>query len=435
MTTPRFTGFLALAREHTALIVDLCADPNVLSRAQILHYLEHHGVPAPHKDALIEELCQSAILLIEHDQAYTVNPPVVDLVNYYERRGRLISATFLREQMLTITDLTDRLQTELFAAEMDPAAIVDTIDDLYRLVREVREAGLDHYIACMRLLGDIKRIGDRHAIERRLQDLETAQRRYIEPLRALIDPSGEYVPRIAQLRRLVSELGRQADLLAQSLEVENRRRRLIGDLHFIDHELLRGFAAIVDTARTLLRSLIDEKSIKDALAFCLAHLDDVWVAIGDTTIFAAGRNAVHAAATERMEAFFGDVVHRRLLPRPRALVLNQPQQRDAEDLVLTENRIWQTIASVGATRSWPTFVMGAFPSYAEDEQLRAIALPLLRPHPNVSLVMHDSLFRHQLATQNLQLRDFGVHWKEAYGRCLPPPQRRYLPAPAAGLPV
>jgi hypothetical protein len=87
MTTPHFARFLALAREHTALIVDLCADPDLLSRAQLLHYLEHHGVPAAQKDALIDKLGQAAILLAE-PAGFTVNPAVVDLVNYYERRGR-----------------------------------------------------------------------------------------------------------------------------------------------------------------------------------------------------------------------------------------------------------------------------------------------------------------------------------------------------------
>jgi hypothetical protein len=294
MTMPRFARFLGLAREHTALTIDLCADPNLLSRAQLLHYLEHHGVPAAQKDALIDELGQAAILLTEQ-AGFTVNPAVVDLVNYYERRGRLISATFLRDQMLAIAELTERLQRELFAAEADRTAIVDTIDDLYRLVREVREAGLNHYVTCMRLLGDIKRAGGKQPLEQRLQELETAQRRYIEPLRALIDPSGEYVPRIAQLRRQVGELGRQDALLAQSQELDTRRRRLAGDLHFIDHELLRGFAAIVDTARTLLRSLLDEKSLKDALSFCLARLDQVWPALGATTLVAAGRNTTQAA--------------------------------------------------------------------------------------------------------------------------------------------
>lgn len=135
MTMPRFSRFLGLAREYTALIVDLCGDPDVLSRVQLLHYLEHHAVPAAEKDALIEELCQAAILLAEHDQGFTVNPAVVDLVNYYERRGRLISATFLRDQMLQIATLTDKLQLQIFAAEADRGAVLDTIDDLYRRVR------------------------------------------------------------------------------------------------------------------------------------------------------------------------------------------------------------------------------------------------------------------------------------------------------------
>jgi hypothetical protein len=415
MTMPRFARFLALAREHTALIVDLCADPDLLSRAQLLHYLEHHGVPAAQKDALIDELVQAAILLAE-PAGFTVNPAVVDLVNYYERRGRLISATFLRDQMLAIAELTERLQRELFAAEADRAAILDTIDDLYRLVREVREAGLDHYVACMRLLGDIKRAGGKQPLEQRLQDLETAQRRYIEPLRALIDPGGEYVPRIAQLRRQLGELGRQDALLAQSQELDSRRRRLAGDLHFIDHELLRGFAAIVDTARTLLRSLLDEKSLKDALAFCLARLDQVWPALGATTLVAAGRNTIQAAPLESLESFFADVVHRRLLPQPRALTISQPEQRRAEDLVLTEGRIWQTIAAAGSIASWPAFVIGAFPGYAEEEQLRAMVLPLLRPHPRVALALRDALFVHELSAQTLRLRDFGVRWEEHYAR-------------------
>ena len=413
---PRFTRFLALAYKHTALLVSLCADPDVLSRAQILHYLELHNVAAAQKDALIEELAQAAILLVEHDQGFTVNPAVIELVNYYERRGRLISATFLRDQMLQTAELTDRLERELVAAEADRTAILDTIDNLYRLVREVREAGLAHYVACMRLLGDIKRAGGQRTLEQRLQDLETAQRRYIDPLRALIDPSGEYVPHIVRLRHLITELGLHATLLAQSQELESRRRRLTGDLHFIDHKLLREFAAIIDTARTLLRSLMDEKSIKDALAFCLAHLDAVWTEIGATTILATGRNTIHAASLDRMEAFFSAVVHRQLLPRPHAIRITRPERSPAEDLVLTEGRIWHTIATSGTVASWPAFVTEAFPGYAEAEQLRAMVLPLLRPHPNVVLTLHDRPFTYQFVEQTLHMHDFGVRWKDSYAR-------------------
>jgi hypothetical protein len=414
MVTPRFSRFLTLAREHTNLLVALCAEPDVLSRAQLLHYLESHAVPAAQKDALIEELAQAAILLVEHEQGFTVNAAVVDLVNYYERRGRLISATFLRDQMIAIAERTDHLQRAIFATESDQTAILDILDDLYRLVREVREAGLDHYVACMRLLGDIKRTAGQRPLEQRLQDLETAQRRYVEPLRMLIDPSGEYVPRISQLTRLVAELGRQDTLVTQSQELERLRRRMVSDLHFIDHELLRGFAAIIDTARTLLRSLMEEKSIKDALAFCLARLDILWQSLGETTVVSAGRNTIHAATIDRMEAFFVDIVHGRLLPHPRTLTIRPPERRAADDLVLTDRHIWQAIATAQMIHSWPTFVVQTFPSYTENEQLRAIVLPLLRPHPNIAVDPTKRLFVYTLAAQTLQLRDFGVTWKETY---------------------
>ncbi len=412
MTAPRFTRFLTLAREHTNLIIDLCAEADGVSRAQLLHYMEHHGVAPALKESLIDDLLQTAILLPEHDHEFTVNPAVVDLVNYYERRGRLISATFLRDQMSAMAELSDRLQRELFGVEIARELILDLTDDLYRLVREVREAGLDHYVACMRLLGDIKRAGDRQPLERRLADLETAQRRYIDPLRGLIDPSGEYVPRITLLRRLVGELGQQTDLLAQSQELDSRRRRLLSDLQFIDYELLRGFGAIVDAARTLLKSLMDEKSIKDALAFCLGQLDRVWDTLSNTTVIAGGRNTVQAAAADRIEAFFADVVHRRLLPQPRPLDRRQPERSRAEDLVLTDERIWQTIAGAGRTSSWPAFVTATFRTYSEEEQLRAMVLPLLRSHAHVRVDLHVTMFNFEFPTQHLQMKDFGVRWEE-----------------------
>lgn len=413
MTTPRFSRFLAMARDHTGLLIDLCAETDVLSRAQVLHYMEHHGIPAAQKDPLIDALGQAAILLPEQD-GYTVNATIVDLVNYYERRGRLMSATFLRDQMVAIAELTERLQRELFAQAPAPEAIIDLIDDLARLVHEVREAGSDHYIACMRLLGDIKRAGDHHPLERRLQNLETAQRRYVEPLRALIDPSGEYVPRIVQLRRQMNELGQQ-HLLAQSQEFERNRRRLAANLHFIDHDLLRGFAGIVDTARTLLKSLMDEKSIKDALAFCLGRLDDVWPAIGAATIFATGRNSYPAAPLDRTESLFTDVVHRRLLPRPRPLAVSTPEQRRTEDVVLTEARIWRAIAERQHIPSWPAFVATTFTAYVEAEQLRAMVMPLLREHPRVRIELHRAAFSYDFAFQHLEMRDFGVRWEGAHG--------------------
>src|SRR5262245_8694486 len=123
MTTPRFARFLALARDNTSLLIDLCAEMEMLSRAQVLHYMEHHGIPAAQKDSLIDALVQAAILLPEQD-GFALNATIVDLINYYERRGRLMSATFLRDQMVAIAELTERLQRELFAQEPAPEAII-----------------------------------------------------------------------------------------------------------------------------------------------------------------------------------------------------------------------------------------------------------------------------------------------------------------------
>jgi hypothetical protein len=73
VASPRFVRFLALAREHTNLLINLCNELEVLSRAQLLHYLEHHGVPVAAKDDLISDLVQAAILAPEQD-GFSVNP-------------------------------------------------------------------------------------------------------------------------------------------------------------------------------------------------------------------------------------------------------------------------------------------------------------------------------------------------------------------------
>ena len=66
--------------------------------------------------------------------------------------------------------------------------IIDTVDKLYLVVREVRESGYQHYQACMRAFGDMKRNSAEKPIDVRIGELKTVHRRYIEPLRELIDP-------------------------------------------------------------------------------------------------------------------------------------------------------------------------------------------------------------------------------------------------------
>ena len=89
------------------MLVDLCAEQAVISRAQLLNYMERHGIAPDDKDKLIERYCLTSILYEEGNYEYTVNPIVTSLVNFYERRGKLTNADFLRDQIYEIGKLTD----------------------------------------------------------------------------------------------------------------------------------------------------------------------------------------------------------------------------------------------------------------------------------------------------------------------------------------
>lgn len=418
MTIPTFTQFLSVARKYVSLIVDLCAEQDVISRSKLLNYMERYGIPPGDKDTLIDELCNTLVLLKETENSYTVNHVVVDLVNYYERRGRLTNAKFLKDQIIEIARLTDELQKYLFAEEKDREAILDRIDDLYRLVREVREAGESHYTACMRLFGDLKRASDTKKVEQRLAELEIIQRRHINPLRELIDPNAEYAHKIASLKRRMLDLGAQPELLAQSQELVSRQHRLNLDLHYIDHVLLRNFEKIVDTARTLLQTLIEEKNIKDAIAGCLGNLETVWKFVENQgqTLVATGRQSTQAPTADLVEAFFAEVIHLKLLPNPTPLEVPDVQHQPAETVMIRNEQIWRTIRTASNIPSWPAFVIHQFSHYPGKEQLRAIALPLTVSHSNVQITPLATSFSFNLVEFWVQMDDFGVVWREKNGR-------------------
>lgn len=409
-----FKRFLSTAHKYTTLIIDLCAEQDTLSRARLLNYLEQHQIPPAEKGRAIDDLCQAVVLLVEAEQSYTVNPAVMDLVNYYERRGRLTSATFLRDQILSIAQLTDTLQQHLMAEEKQPELLLDTLDDLYRLVREVREAGDGHYIACMRLFGDMKRTGDVKSVEQRITELQTAQRRHITPLRELIDPDAEYVHKIQALHRRMAELSGLSVLLAQSQEVESRRRRLLIDLHYIDHVLLRNFATIERTALTLLQSLLNEKRIKDAVAACLGDLKNTWTRLNGTTVLPIGRQTSQAPALDTLATFLVDVMHQRLVPNPRPLMASDIQPDEIESTLIHEAQIWHRLQEAREIVSWPAFVVAQFAPYPAREQLRAIALPLTVRHEQVQIALRNTDFAHAFETFQVQMRDFGLKWRMDY---------------------
>jgi hypothetical protein len=416
MAITTFQGFLTTAGLYHGLLVDLCAEQGVITRAQLLAYMERHHIAPADKDKLIERYCRTSILYAEADCEYTVNPLVAGLVNFYERRGRLTHADFLRDQIYGIGKLTDTLQQQLFSEKPSLEQIADTVDKLYLAVREVRESGYQHYQACMRAFGDMKRNSAAKPIEARILDLKTVHRRYIEPLRELIDPQAEPVQKMTLLRRRMADLAAHGALIGESVELDMRRARLNIDIQYIDYTLIRHFETLIDTSRSLLNSLMEEKSIKDALARCLADLDAVWEHLQVETLAAPGLLSNQAAGMDRLGLFFNDVVHRKYVPRPRPLAIRAPREEAAEHLLLFEEMLLGRIQAQGYIAGWPAFVMREFGAYPPGEQLRAMVLPLVMPHPPFAVRLTERPFSGDLNEFSVTLGDFDVTWESAHDR-------------------
>ena len=366
------------------------------------------------KEALIQRYRRTAILYEEAEDTYTVNPVVAGLVNFYERRGRLTHADFLKDQIVEIGNLTDTLQQALFADQPEPERIADTVDKLYLVVRQVRESGYQHYQACMRAFGDMKRNSENKRIDRRIEDLKTVNRRYIEPLSELIDPHAEPVRKMARLRRCMADLAARAGLLADSVELSDRRQRLLIDIQYIDYTLIRHFETLIDTSRSLLNSLIEEKTIKDALARCLGDLDAVWPQLAGETIVVTGTSANQAPGMERLGLFFNDVVHRRYVARPRPLATRPPEEARAETLLLFEEQLLKRIREARKIAGWPAFVNREFSTYPAAERLKAIALPLVMASPPFRIAPTGETFHGDLEEFTIEMEDFGIVWEDVH---------------------
>ncbi len=416
MSITTFQGFLTTAGLHHGLLVDLCAEPGAVSRAQLLAYMERHAIAPAEKDKLIERYCRTLILYEEADSGYTVNPIVAGLVNFYERRGRLTHAEFLRERIFEIGRLTDTLQQQLFAEEPALELIADTVDKLYLVVREVRESGYQHYQACMRAFGDMKRNSGARPIEARILELRTVHRRYIEPLRELIDPDAEPVQKMTLLRRRMADLAAHSALLGESVELDTRRARLHIDIQYIDYTLIRHFETLIDTSRSLLNSLLEEKTLKDALACCLGNLEALWPRVQAETLVATGLQSIQAPDMEKLGLFFNDVVHRRYVPDPRPMRIQTPQEARADRLLIFEQALLARLEEQRRIAGWPGFVMREFGAFPPAEQLRAMVLPLVMPNPPFSVCMSDRTFAGDLQEFAVELTDFDVVWEAADGR-------------------
>jgi hypothetical protein len=378
--------------------------------------MERHGIAPADKDKLIERYCRTSILYEEADYEYTVNPIVAGLVNFYERRGKLTHADFLRDQIFDIGKLTDTLQQQLFAQEPVLETVTDTVDKLYLAVRQVRESGYQHYQACMRAFGDMKRNSGAKAIDERIMQLKTVHRRYIEPLRELIDPDAEPVQKISLLRRRMADLGDNSALLGESVELNTHRTRLNVDIQYLDYALIRHFETLIDTSRAMLNSLMEEKSIKDALAGCLGNLDAVWQQTQKATIVATGLQSNQAPSLDKLGIFFSDVVHRKYVPHPRPLHIQPPKEQNADHLLLFEDVLLSCIEQHKHIDSWPGFVIREFATYSPGEQLKAIALPLIMSDPPFAIRMSDRAFAGDLREFTVELNDYDVTWDIANGR-------------------
>lgn len=435
MATATFSRFLSLANQHRKLIVDLCIEQDPISRAQLLNYLERHAIPVGEKNKLIEKLCDSDILFEEMEQYYTVNPNVMSLVNYYERRGRLTSSKFLLSTIAEINKLTNDLQRQLFAEEKSKETILDLLDQLYHLVRNVRDVGYNHYLACMHLFGEMKRTSESKSIAQRLAEVEILQRQHINHLRELIDPSADYTRQIELLRRRMSDLRAQNQLLTESQELDSRRRRLEIDLEYIDHILLGHFKKISDTARSTLNSLLEQKSIKDAVARCLAELSTTWDYLEGQTIVAPALTFKQSPSLDKLAEFWADVIHLRLIPHPTPLSVPQYQKMSAEEHLISERRIWHSIESARSIASWPNFVLDSYAHYPSTEQLKAITTPLIVPHPNIELIPSESPFICSFEEFQIEMKDFGVTWKATNVKKTSTKKRRNLSKAIPRLPI
>ncbi len=415
MALATFSKFINTALKHTSLIIDLCAESDFVNHSKLLYYLGRYNVLPFEKDALIETLCEASILFEETENVYTINPVVVELVNYYERRGRLTSATFLRDQIFSIATSTDELQRYLAEEEPAQEMIVDIINNLYFLVREIRESGDSHYMACMRILGDIKRSSEEKTISQRLDDIETLQRRHILPLSELIDPSAEFAHKIISLKRRMTELNLQSDLLANSQELDTFRRRLEIDLRYIDYTLLRNFKYVSETTFGIIQSLLEEKKIKNAVALCLSKLDKFWNYIQEKSVLIPAQRFSQFPDLDSFAEFFNEVLQYKFLPNPTPLSIAPVQKQMADALLISKIVIWKCIEEQKSILSWPQFVIDTFHEYTNKEQLKAIAVPLIILHPKITVKRSERNFCYSFREFNLKMNDFSVFWRENDG--------------------
>ena len=410
MATKELQRFLNIARDYTDLLIDLTVQ-DVINYAQLIALLDRYDIAPAHKQRMIDDLRATRILEPLQEQNYAINTTVANLINEYERRGHLANATYLSEQLTRIALSSQQLQLQLIATPPDSQLIRESVEDLANALRLIRTSAQDHYFACMRTLGDLKRNQTQANIDTRISSLQETQRRYIEPFRELIDTQGTFTNYIGNLRRTMSTLSPTATLIRESLSLAQAWQRLRSDLFFVEHTVLQNFGHMIHTASDLLTSLLNDKSLKEAVAYSLANLPQFLHHHAATTVIGQRRTSNRVANITQYASFLDDILAHRLLPNPQPLHAEPVTVSADSDLLISDQHLRSLMQHHTPIASWPHFVSAQFPTSPAATQLNAIAYPLLRYDTHICINAGAEI-TCTLSAYTCRLTDFAVVWQE-----------------------
>lgn len=410
MPPHRLKPLLTTVAEHIDLIVQLSHSEGTLSMADILHACDETGVPPEVREALCKRLAAQRILVQDMADELRVNPALTAFLNHYERLGQLVSATFLAEQFQHLPRVITSIRQLQQQSPPDLFQLVTVLDHLNTQLHTIRQAAEEHHQACMRLLGDLRRNDQHHTLGQRIEHLQQAQRRYIDPLAELIAPQTNAMAQIHDIQHFIAQLAANTTLTQQSHELQRLLRHILEHVQSIEQRTLRQFGELIDTARTILASLVSEKSRKDAVAFALGHLDASWELLQGVTIVAPQRRSRRMSSLESYGAFFQDVLAKRYLPNPRPLQRHVPEPATHASMLLTTAQLRTMVEQASHIASWPTFIAEHCQAYPLHEQIKAMTWPLLRNEPQMHYTASTRRIRIAIQQYTLELNDFAVDW-------------------------
>lgn len=410
MVSREFQKFVQLAHTHAEIIVEL-ASRDTIGYAQLLAILDAHGLPSHETSKFIADLQVARILDNMHNGDYLINTAVNRLVNDFERRGHLTSATFLRNTLVQISTHSTDLRTILIDNPSDGPRIREHVEDLVNMLRDVVTSAHEHYHASMLALGDLKRNQTHYRIDERIAKLEETQRRHITPLRDIVDNEGVFVSTITNLRHTMRVLTRKDELLRDSQSLAQAWQHLEYLLFQVEHELIKKFGNMIRTASDLFTALLAERNVRDAMSYTLAQLPAFFQQQRHITIHGDAHTVRRVGHIDHYALFFAEIVHRRYLPNPQPLHIATVTNEDISATLFTDAQLDALIRQHGTIPSWPQFICHEFGTRRDDTLLNAISYPLLRVHAHVVTTFHAQI-TCTLPHYTITLTDFAVKWQE-----------------------